>query len=100
VLVDRGQQKLISLEQGPARTVTFSVADFPGWQSYLDAAKVEHSAGPLGQIQVEVPAGAHQVGINWESTPIRHWSDWLSVLSLLVFLYLALPNWLTKKVKS
>jgi hypothetical protein len=97
ILVDRGHEKLIKLMPGSNdQIVNFSVADFPGWQAYIDAVKVDHEQGELGEIRIKVPAGVHQVGIRWESTPVRHYSDWVSVLSWLLFMFLALPNFLSK----
>lgn len=65
---------------------------FPGWQAYLDGVKTPiYPEGELGLIAVDVPEGAHRVQLRFEDTPIRAWSEALSLASLLLALLLLLP---------
>ncbi|MDQ3008192.1 MAG: hypothetical protein M3Q81_01195 [bacterium] len=84
ILVDKSHQLLIQGSFVSPTTVTFSVADFPGWQTYLDAEPVQKTTTALGLISVEVPEGAHTVGLRLEQTAVRSLSDSISAVSLLL----------------
>jgi hypothetical protein len=57
---------------------------FPGWTAYVDGVKTDILLSePEGWITFWVPAGAHDVSIRLENTPIR-WAAWgLSALAAL-----------------
>ena len=56
---------------------------FPGWQVYVDGAPVTTTgSGPLGLVSAEVPAGDHQVRIEFDQTPLRQAADLISLLTL------------------
>jgi hypothetical protein len=58
-------------------------AFFPGWQVYVDGAPVATAgSGPLGLVTAVVPAGEHQVHIQFDQTPLRTAADIISWLSL------------------
>jgi hypothetical protein len=65
---------------------------FPGWTAYVDGAKTTITLSePEGWITFWVPAGAHDVSIRFEDTPVR-WVAWaisalaaLGLLGLLVW---------------
>lgn len=61
-----------------------AVADFPGWQVRIDDKTTPHLQTPQGLIMVELPAstGRYKVEALFAATPVRFWSDMLSMFSL------------------
>jgi hypothetical protein len=60
---------------------------FPGWTAYVDGAKTDITLSePEGWITFWVPAGAHDVSLRLENTPVR-WTAW--IISALAALGLA-----------
>lgn len=65
--------------------VTFNSYYFPGWFAKVNGVVTEIKPGkPYGQIEVVVPEGNHQVEFYWQETPLRKFSDYLSLSALLV----------------
>ncbi len=91
----RGTQWMEALvEAAEPVKLAFHTVYFPGWTAYLDGNRVpieystwyEYEEGrraALGVSLVEVPAGNHLVRLVFEDTPVRTWSNSLSVLSAL-----------------
>jgi hypothetical protein len=68
-------------------TVVFNVMNFPGWYAKIDGRTVEISSGkPYGQIEIYVLSGTHTVEFLWRETNLRLFSDFLSVLSLVILI--------------
>ncbi len=86
-LVDDPQQKLVQTNFSNPTTLQFAVADFPGWNVYIDGVQVPKKVMPLGNIAAQVPQGEHQVGVLFTDSPVRWWSDVVSLGSLLVLAY-------------
>ncbi|MEN8252818.1 MAG: glycosyltransferase family 39 protein [Patescibacteria group bacterium] len=93
ILVNRGHEKLFRVRSEFDEKININIAAYPGWKVEIDGEGVDWET-PLcqgfGNIIVEVPAGDHQVGVYFGYTPVRFWSDIISFLSLLIFLYLIL----------
>ena len=90
IIVDKSHQNLVKTHFTQPQKLEFAVADFPGWKVELDGKKAPKQLGEVGNIMVKVPSGEHLVGVIWGQSPVRFWSDMISILSWLVFLYLAL----------
>lgn len=68
---------------------------FPGWRIWLDGVEqvIDPSRDPLlGRIQIDVPIGKHQITARLANTPIRTFSNFVSLISwsmlgLLVLTY-------------
>lgn len=86
VIVNKGHERLVKTSLLSPIVLHFTIADFPGWRVEIDGKEVEKKSGENGGIAVDVPAGEHLVGAYFGSTPIRVWSDRLSLLSLFIFL--------------
>jgi hypothetical protein len=53
-------------------TVQIRLYEFPGWQISVDGAAVDHRVSPPhGLMEVDLPAGRHQIDIWMGSTPVR-----------------------------
>lgn len=60
---------------------------FPGWKGYIDNKPVTLKDND-GKIEIQVPAGYHQVKLNFEQTTIRQVSLFVSLITLgLLLLY-------------
>jgi hypothetical protein len=65
---------------------------FPGWQAWTDGQAVPvYPSGELGLVTVDMPAGDHTVELRFGDTPLRRLANGLSLLSLGIWLMLALP---------
>lgn len=65
--------------------------NFPGWKAYLDNRQIMiNDNNDLKLIQVEIPAGKHEVSFRFENTPIRSIANVMSVVSILLVLILLL----------
>ena len=66
---------------------------FPGWQGLVDGqAAPVYPSGELGLVTVDVPAGDHIVELRFGDTPLRRFANGLSLLSLGIWLALAIPT--------
>ncbi len=63
---------------------------FPGWEARIDGEVVEHRVSPPnGTLELDVPAGKHQIDVRMGATPVRRlgagisWGMFLIVLGLI-----------------
>jgi hypothetical protein len=77
-----GLEGRVSSPKGePLRFATFY---FPGWQVLLDGKQEPtYPTTNMGLLTVTVPAGEHDLKLNWGGTSIQKWANLLSVLTLL-----------------
>jgi hypothetical protein len=62
----------------------FTAFYFPGWQVLLDGKEVPtYPTTNMGLLTVDVPAGEHDLKLNWGGTSIQKWANLLSALTLL-----------------
>lgn len=65
-----------------------NIFNFPGWKVWIDDQPAEvgyHQEDELGRNQVSLSEGEHEVYFQFTDTPIRKWSNLLSLLSWLSF---------------
>jgi hypothetical protein len=81
-------------EPGPLRFHQFL---FPGWRAAVDGNPAPLRAEPgSGVILIEVPAGPHEVEVEFASTPLRQAASAASALALLGLLIACLGPWLRR----
>lgn len=85
-LVQRSHEFLASVELEESEPVTLAIAYFPGWFLEIDGKRVDHSISQEGLLQLTVPAGLHTIGGQFGSTPLRQFSDIVSMVALLVLM--------------
>jgi len=95
-VVNRTHQKLVKIESAGDQELVFAVANYPGWKAEINGQPVEVKENGSGLIVVDVPAGQHQVGIWFGSTPARAVSDAVSALFVLGALALSVSPINTK----
>jgi hypothetical protein len=65
---------------------------FPGWQARIDGQLTPvYPSGEMGLVTVDVPAGAHTVELRFGATTLLSLAIVISLLSLVIWLVLALP---------
>lgn len=95
VQVQRWQPELrrLNVQAAQAAKLEIRTSDFPGWTALVDGQVVPIERGSVGNILINVPAGTHEVVLDFRSTPLRRWSNWLTVgaaallTALLVFTF-------------
>ena len=66
---------------------------FPGWQARIDGQTAPvYPSGELGLVTVDVPAGDHAIELRFGDTPLRRLANGLSLLSMGIWLVLAIPT--------
>lgn len=62
---------------------------FPGWAAYIDGKKTALQTDEHGLTALEIPEGPHTANLKFEDTPVRRYSE---ILSLFAFMALALQT--------
>lgn len=63
--------------------VQFNTLYFPGWIAYIDGTKAQIEYKKDGVISIRVPEGVHTISVRYTETPVRWFSDILSIASLI-----------------
>ncbi|MCC6607797.1 MAG: hypothetical protein IT327_31615 [Anaerolineae bacterium] len=89
-----------TVETASPSTLIFPTLHWPGWQAQVDGESValRPSAGS-GLIELDVPAGQHQVALRLGRTPVRWGAELASLLAVLLTLWLLQPkaSWLNRQ---
>jgi len=92
IVVERSQEKLISLELAQDQVVTFAVAHYPNWAAEINGVATSVSQSEQGLVSVLVPAGKHRVGVFLTPSPLRRVAQGISFASFVLLLFLLLPQ--------
>ncbi len=80
-----------------AGVVQVRIYDFPGWQVRLDGQPVDfRTSPPYGLIELDVPAGRHQIDVRMGTTPVRTLGTLVSGGTVIVLLSL----WLYESART
>jgi hypothetical protein len=95
------QHRVIRVDLADNDRLLLRTFNFPGWTARVDGLPTAVLTGDtLGEIQIDVAAGRHQVTIDFENTPIRRTGGLISLtaagLIVLAFLIASIP---LKKVR-
>ena len=83
-------QKTFTIEVGEAQNISLNLAAYPGWVVFIDGKQQKWFVDSMGLLSFSVPAGNHQVLVQLRDTPIRRMGKFISVLSALSVISLAL----------
>lgn len=72
------------IESAKDDTLTYHVFYYPGWSVTIDGRPVNVASTDIGAVSFPIQYGKHQVKIVYEDTPIRKFSNYLSVLALVI----------------
>lgn len=78
-------------EQPQTGTITWNIADFPGWQYSVNGEYVEPELLPDGRRQFVSPETVSSVEAHFTATPIRVQTRWVSAAALTVWLAILIP---------
>ncbi|MGI6367034.1 MAG: 6-pyruvoyl-tetrahydropterin synthase-related protein [Anaerolineae bacterium] len=83
----------VTLEE--AGWIAFQLAAWPGWEGMLDGQRQGVNAAPgLGLLQMEVPAGNHEIRLSLAPTPWEARAEWASLgAAALALALLATAAW-------
>ena len=87
VLANKTHYKQISFLLNKPQTVSINIANYPGWNLYLNDLQLDYATSDIGTIQADIPAGQNILQLKFESTNLRQVSDYVSLLSLAVLLF-------------
>lgn len=74
-------------------TLTLNLHYFPGWVASLNGQPLALSPQPeTGFISLTIPAGQHQLALNFETTPLRWWANLISILGWLGLIGIIIAN--------
>ncbi|MCP4420700.1 MAG: YfhO family protein, partial [Chloroflexi bacterium] len=81
------------VETAVSSTLIFPTMQWPGWAAWVDGEQVaiRPSAGS-GLIQLEVPAGRHDIVLRLTRTPVRLVAELVSLTAVLLTIWLLKPN--------
>lgn len=71
----------------------FRTRNFAGWTAKVDGRIAPIVEGAVKNILVNLPAGEHRVTLEFRSTPIRRFSNWLTVFSFVALLSIVTKAW-------
>lgn len=100
ILVDRTHQKLVRTNFSEKTSLDFQLADYPGWQTYQNLIRVDHSRSDAGTISVNVSPGEQLIALKLRFTNVRLISDLLSLASFILILVLLLSEEVSVKTSS
>lgn len=72
-----------TIESPFSTLTTYHVFDYPGWTIYQNSQKIPHSKDALGAITFDLPSGNSDITIKYENTPLRAFSNLISVFTIL-----------------
>lgn len=79
-------------------SVQVNTVYFPGWQAWVDGEKRAISyENDRGLIQIPLQKGRHEVLVKFNETPLRLFSDIISLISFLTLIGLAVKKYSSKK---
>ncbi|MFZ1396576.1 MAG: hypothetical protein WAS33_06755 [Candidatus Promineifilaceae bacterium] len=88
------------VETAVPSTLIFPTLHWPGWQARLDGALVAlRPSASSGLIELDVPAGVHEIELELGRTAVRLWAEIGSLLALLFTIWLLRPqkSWLNRQ---
>jgi hypothetical protein len=83
-LIDRMHERAFRMTFAQPTVVQFAIADFPGWQAWVNGAPTPVTHDVHGLLQVSVPAGESIVSLRFGETPLRWWCDVLSAATVMM----------------
>lgn len=84
-------QKIYQVQSIKGGQLRINTYNFPGWEVSIDGQKTFlNDQNKLKLITVKIPAGAHEVTVKFQNTPIRTLGNYLSLFSLIMLVFLSL----------
>lgn len=100
ILVDRAHEKAIRFSLPEATTVDLPIANYPGWQGFIDGEKVETQKNNIGLLTFNLPSETSLLSVKLTETPVRLTSDIISLVSTGILLYWIIDLSVSNKKKA
>jgi hypothetical protein len=80
------ERRELTVELEEPDQLRLRTSNFPGWMALVDGQEVKIEEGAAKNIVINLPAGEHQVSLDFRSTPIRRASNFITVLSFALLI--------------
>lgn len=90
--LNRPHELLLFARAEKGGRVTWNIADFPGWEYFVNDVRVEPTLLPDGRRQMHVDDKIETVGARFNLTPLRFWTGAISLIGWVVLTVLAINN--------
>ena len=105
--VQKGDAKIVIIDPNPYRyragvesskasQLTFHTFAYPGWTVTVDGFSTKQTVDKVGAISFTVPSGKHQIIIAYEDTPLRLFSNIISLGSFVFITFYLLYQLVTR----
>lgn len=99
-LVSNSKKISFSVDLPKTENVIINTIYYPGWNLFIDGQKATiNYSNPSGVMDINVRSGKHSIMGKFSETPLRVFSDLLSILSLIVMVVYAIFYFPTIKTK-
>ncbi len=71
----------LKVEINRAAQLQFRTSNYLGWTAFVDGKVTEIKTGDAGMIVIDLPAGEHNITLDYRFTPIRLVSVWITLIS-------------------
>lgn len=88
VIENKVQEKKVHVITTTLTQIDFDIADYPGWTVIVDGVVSDKLEGKIGNLAVMIPAGSHQIDVQFRDSPVRAYSDEVSLVCVILFLLL------------
>lgn len=78
------ESRRLRVETEKPNQLQFRASNFAGWTATVDGGLVEIKEGPVKNIVIDLPAGAHTVNLELRPTPVRRAGAAITILSLAI----------------
>lgn len=96
---DIPQQKEFRVTVSKSGLFRFNTFTFPGWITFIDGKQVNYTANnTLKLITISLPKGTHTIRASLTDTPIRSFSNYLSLVSVISVIFYYAVKKLKKQV--
>lgn len=75
-----------------ADQLQFRTRNFAGWTATVNGQAVAIREGSVNNVLLDLPAGDHQIILEFRSTPIRRAANWITIISFAFLLSILIVN--------
>ena len=96
----KSSRRVLSTISNNPLTIKFSTFYYPGWKASIDGKMNEPQIQKgTGSIMIEAPAGQHKIELIFEDTPVRHYGEFISIVSLFLVVLLVCTRFFLSEAK-
>lgn len=84
-------KKNYSVNALDSENIITNIAYFPGWLAFIDGKEIPIRS-KSGRVALDIPAGSHDLRFRFSDTPVRTFSNVISLLSLFLLGYVTIKD--------